>query len=244
MLVAIVLVTGCNSPRRLSYMMDMAYDVPFVAKPAPELFVQRGDRLEIQVFSSVPELTAPFRTQAGQAETMVGDVYLVERDGCIVFPTLGSISVEGKTLNEVRKTITELIQTGGYIKEPMVRVRLANFSVTVIGNAGNTVIPVEDSDINLLQVIARSGRTSGNTNIREVTVIRNERGFRTAYKVNLQTKELFDSPVFYLQQNDIVYIKPQGFQLSSEGQVVMSFVTSGLSLVSIITNFLIWYSRR
>jgi len=242
-LAAIVLSTGCNSPRRLSYMMDLAYDMPFVAKPAPELLVQRGDRLEIQIFSSVPELTAPFRTRSAQAETMVGDVYLVERDGCIMFPTLGSISVEGKTLNQVRETISGLIQKGGYIKEPMVRARLANFTVTVIGSAGNTVIPVEDSDINLLQVIARSGRTSGNSNIREVTVIRNERGFRTAYKVNLQTKELFDSPVFYLQQNDIVYIKPQGFSLSTEGQTIMSFVTSGLSLGSIIANFLLWYRR-
>lgn len=236
------LAVSCSSPRTLSYLRDMPYDIPMVAQPAPELLIQKEDKLEIRVFSSVPELTAPFRMSGG-TESIAADIYTVDKRGSILFPSLGLIPVEGKTLMQVEEIISGLIREGGYINEPMVRVRLANFSITVIGSAGNSVMSVEDGTINLLQVVARSGGTNGNNNIREVTVIRNERGFRTAYRVNLQTKDLYDSPVFYLQQNDIVYIKPQGMRLSSEGQLVMTFVSSALSLGAIIANFLIWYRR-
>jgi polysaccharide export outer membrane protein len=242
-LAAIVLTTGCNTPRKLSYLRDLAYDTPYPAKPAPELVLQKGDQLDIRVFSSTPELTAPFQTQSGASEVTAGDLYTVDRDGYIDFPVLGPVHVEGKTPKETEVSLSGLIRTKGFIKEPTVRVTLANFSVTVVGSAGNTVIPVDDNSINLLQVIARSGGTQENNNIREVTVIRTEKDIRMAYKVNLQSRELFDSPAFYLQQHDVVYIKPEGYRLSSTGQSFFTFMYSSLTLTSIITNFILWSKR-
>lgn len=240
----IVLTVGCSTPRKLGYMLDLEYHESSEAKPAPELVVQRGDKLEIKVFSPVPELTAPFRAHSAPSESLAIDMYEVDREGFILFPTLGLVSVEGQTLKEAGDSIAERIRAGGYINEPTVRVRLANFTVTVIGSAGNTIIPVEDSDINLLQVIARTGGTDMNDNIREVTVIRTEAGIRTAYQVNLQSRDLFNSPVYYLKQHDVVYVKPQGVRLNAEGQMVMSFVSAGLSLGGILSNFLLWSNRR
>ena len=75
-------------------------------------------------------------------------------------------------------------------------------------------------------------------------VVRTENGQRTAYKVNLQSRSVYDSPAFYLRQNDMVYVKPRGSSLSSEGQTVMTFVGTGLTLASIITNLLIWTRYR
>ena len=242
-LAAFLLATGCNSPKKLSYMRDMEYNTPYTAKPAPELLLQKGDRLDIRVFCSSPELTVPFQMRAGAAEATAGDLYTVDRAGFIDFPVLGPVYVEGKTLKETEQVLAAGIRNIGFIKEPTVRVTLANFSITVVGSAGNTVIPVEDSEINILQVLAKSGGTRENNNIREVTVIRTEKGIRTAYKLNLQSRELFDSPAFYLQQHDIVYIKPEGTRLSASGQSAMSFVSAGLSLGTIISNFILW-SRR
>jgi polysaccharide export outer membrane protein len=74
-------------------------------------------------------------------------------------------------------------------------------------------------------------------------VIRTENGIRRSYSVDLQSKDLFDSPAYYLKQNDVVYIKPKGVRLSASGQTTMSFVTAGLSLMSIIVNALIWANR-
>ena len=240
-----LILAGCNTAYKMSYLHDMAYDTAYPAYPAPELLVQKGDMLDIQVLSPAAELAAPFQLSAGNPEEgrKAADFYTVDSDGEIDFPVLGFMKVEGLTLKQVQEMLVERISASGYIKSPTVRVHLANFTITVVGNAGNTVIPVEDSSINLLQVIARSGGTKGNNNIKEVTVIRTEDGVRTAHKVDLHSKDLFDSPVFYLQQGDVVYIKPQGAQLSSSGQLVMSFVTAGLSLATIISNFILWSNR-
>ncbi len=245
-LAAVLLMTGCNTAYKMTYLQDMSYNMAYPAKPAPELIVHKGDMLAIQVYSSSPELVAPFRL-SGTASADNGkgvDVYTVDSAGEIVFPVIGRVKVEGKTLRSVQDQIADLISRGGYIKSPTVWARIANFTVTVVGNAGNTVIPVEDSSINILQVIARSGGVKGGgNNIKEVTVIRTEGDVRTAHKVNLRSKGLFDSPVFYLQQGDIVYVKPQGAQLSSSGQTALSFATVALSLGTIITNFILWSNR-
>ena len=242
---AMLVLTSCTTAYKMTYLQDMAYNTEYPAKPAPELLVQKGDKLDIQILSATPELAAPF--QLASSTTTEGrkavDHYTVDSEGQIDFPVLGTLKVEGMTLKEVQDAVAQRISDGGYIKSPSVRVHLANFAITVVGSAGNTVIPVEDSSINLLQVIARSGGTSGNANIKEVTVIRTEDGVRTAHKVDLHSKDLFDSPVFYLQQGDVVYVKPRGAQMSSSGQVAMTFVGTGLTLISIITNFLLWSNR-
>lgn len=245
LLAGCLLLASCNTAYKMSYFQDMAYNTAYPAKPAPELLVQKGDLLDIQILSPSPELTAPFQLSAGSADESrkAFDLYTVDRDGEIDFPVLGTLKVEGCTLKQVQEAITDGIQASGYIKSPTVRVHLANFKVTVVGNAGNTEIAVEESSINVLQVIARSGGTKGNNNIKEVTVIRTADGIRTAHKVNLNSKDLFDSPVFYLQPGDVVYIKPQGAQLSASGQTAMTFVSAGLSLATIITNIILWSNR-
>ena len=237
----VVLLASCATAKQMSYFLDMENDVAYEAPAAPELIIQPGDQLGISVSSEDPRLAAPFNPGEGDAASELG--YTVDSRGCIIFPVIGSMKVEGMTLQQVKEVISGRISSLGYIKEPIVNVALTNFSVTVIGNISNSVLNVESQSINLLQVIARSGGTNANSKIKDITVIRTEHGTRTAYSVNLQKNELFNSPVFYLRQNDIVYIKPKGSTLSSEGQTAMTFVGAGLSLASIVTSFLLWSSR-
>lgn len=236
---------ACSTPKQMTYLLDMKYNNPTLAGKAPELHIQSGDVLSIRVSTENMQLAAPFNLAANgtDANNQSASLFVVDSDGYITFPVLGALYVEGETIKEIQNTIAQQIVDKGYIREPVVNVSLQNFSVTVVGSAGNTVIPVQGPSINILQAIARSGKTDSHTNIKDVMVIRTEDGVRTAYHVNLQKKNLFDSPVFFLQQNDIVYIKPRGASLSSEGQTVMTFVSAGLTLGSIITNFLLW-SRR
>jgi len=236
-----VLLASCTTAKQMSYLLDLEQNTPYEAAAAPELLVQPGDRLGISVSSDNAQLAAPFNLGA-EAEA-AGLSYQVDPRGRIIFPVIGSMEVEGKTLRQVQDDIAGRISSLGYIKDPSVNVTLDNFCVTVIGSVGNNVLQVEGSSINLLQVIARSGGTGANSKIKEVTVIRTEKGVRTAYNVNLQKKDLFESPVFYLRQNDIVYIKPKGSTLNGGGQMALSFVGAGLSLVSIITNFILWSNR-
>lgn len=242
LMAATVLLMGCSTPKKNTLLLDMAYNTAYPAPSAPELVLQTGDVLNIQVLSQPMELAAPFHI-TGEEKNPAADVYTIDREGEIDFPVLGVLHVEGLTLKQTERLIVGEISSRGFIRQPTVRVNLDNFAVTVISQSGNTVLPVKGNSINLLQAIASTGGIGANSNIQEVTVIRTQDGQRQSYKVNLQSQELFESPVYYLQQNDIVYVKPRGVSLSSGGQTALSFSGVILSLGSIISNIILWTSR-
>lgn len=227
LLAAAVLLAACSSPAQLGYLRDMEYNTPYRAAKPPELRLQTYDNLTIHIYNTVDELlAAPFNTGAGET-------YDIDVDGNIDFPVIGKIYVEGLTINQLKEEIAHRITTSGYMKDPLVNVKLNNFSITVLGETGKSVMEVPNNSINLLQVIANAGGTQPSSKIRDVMVIRTEDNQRIAYSVNLQSKDLFDSPAFYLHQNDIVYVKPKGLQMSQTGstviqalQTVFSFITS------------------
>jgi polysaccharide export outer membrane protein len=233
-----VLLAACSTPRKISYLRDLEYNVPEVARPAPELRLKVDDRISIQVFCEQPELAAPFNAAGVQIESeggsLLSSTYGVDARGNIDFPILGELHVEGKTLNEVQKEIAAEITRRGYIKDPVVKAELENFTVVVIGQMGQQILPVEGNSLNLIQLLAQLTGELETAKIPDVTIIRTENGIRQAYQVNFQTKELYNSPVFYLQQNDVIYVKPRGVKLSSGGDVFLSFLTPTLSALSSI----------
>lgn len=248
MAVLVALLASCTTPAKLAYLRDMQYDTPYLAKQAPELRLQVDDKLSIQVFSTDAELAAPFNVgnglvgESGQTLSSATN-YTVDKHGDIQFPVLGTMHVQGKTLNEVKEWVSSEIVRLGYIREPIVNVEMENFSITVLGETGQTVMPVEGNSINILQVIARSGGTTEYSKIPDVMVIRTEEGVRMAYSINLQSKDLFDSPVFYLRQNDIVYVKPRGFRPSNSMTAVMSALTPIMTAATAISTIFILAKR-
>ena len=239
-LLALVLsVSACVTPSQITYIKDMEYGKEYPAKPAPELRVQQMDRLSIRVYSSDPALATPFNVgaliQDGVGTTSEAS-YVVDAEGNIDFPVLGTIHVEGMTLKEVQTNISNRIINSGYIREPVVSVNLQNFTVTVVKYGNTDRVNVSGRSINLLQLVAP---TQGEK-IKEVEVIRTENGVRKAYSVDFQTIEMVDSPVFYLQQNDIVYVKPARWQRSQTGQAIRQSITMIMSFINIGANILVW----
>ena len=244
-LLVLFLAAACTTPRTLGYLLDMEYNKDYPATPPPELKAQIEDRLSIQVLSENPVLSAPFNTLltltdlANQTTQQPVLNYTVDRQGNIEFPVLGILHVEGMTLNEIEKLIADEITARGYIKEPVVNASLDNFTVTIIGGQRSTVLDIKGHSFNLLQALARANaQTDEQINIREVTVIRTENGVRTAYPVNLQTKAIFDSPVFYLQQNDIIYYKPKVYRLSQTASNFISFFGTIAGFASMVLTYL------
>lgn len=239
-LLAIVLsVSACVTPSQITYVKDMQYGIDYPAKPAPELHVQQQDRLTIRVYSSDPALATPFNvgalTQDGVGTTREAS-YIVDTDGNIDFPVLGSIPVEGMTLKEVQMNIANRIINSGYIKEPVVSVDLQNFTVTLVKYGTSSRMNIADRSVNLLQIVA----PNIGEKIKEVEVIRTENGVRKAYSVDFLTMEMFESPVFYLQQNDIIYVKPARWQVSPTGQAIRSSINMVMTFVSMASNLLLW----
>ena len=241
----VAMACSCASSKKWTYLRDFEYGDVYEAANAPELRLQPGDEVMIQVRSTNPELAAPFNAGAGlstveSAAPTSAVKYLIDPKGYIDFPVIGTIKIEGKTLKEVKEMIASRIIEMGYIKEPIVDVSMGNFNITVLKETGGNIIQAGNGPINLLQVVAQSGTGGQLVKVKDVMVIRTEDGVRKAYSVNLQKKDLFDSPAFYLQQNDIVYFKPKG---SRESQPFRTFVTSlspVITLGSLVSTFFIW----
>lgn len=240
------LLASCAGPATLGYLRDMEYETVYPAKPAPELKLQEDDNISIHVYSTVDaELAAPFNMGLGVSGggTAAATTYTVERDGTIDFPVLGDIYVKGLTIKEVKEKIAGLINNSGYMKDPVVKIDFNNFKLTVLGEWGKSVMEVPEAKINLLQVVARSGGTSPSSKIDDVMVIRTVNDERIAYSVNLQSKDLFDSPVFYLQQNDIIYMKPKGLQMSTTGSTIVGALQTVFSFITSIAYASWWLNR-
>ena len=136
----------------------------------------------------------------------------------------------------MQQKIAGLIIDCGYIREPVVSVNLSNFTVTLIKYGNTQRVTVTSRSINLIQLIAP---TQGEK-IKEVQVIRTENGIRKAYRVDFQTIAMFDSPVFYLQQNDVVYVKPARWMRSQTGQAIRQSITMIMSFVNTASTILVW----
>ena len=235
----VLLVSACVTPSQITYIKDMEYGKDYPARPAPELRIQQQDHLSIRVYSSDPALATPFNVGAIIQDGVGGTheaSYVVDSQGNIDFPVLGTIPVEGMTLREIQNNIANRIINLGYIREPVVSVNLQNFVVTLIKYGNTDRINVAGRSINLLQLVAP---TQGEK-IKEVEVIRTENGVRKAYTVDFQTIEMFDSPVFYLQQNDIVYVKPARWMRSQTGTAIRQSITMIMSFANMAANIFVW----
>jgi polysaccharide export outer membrane protein len=195
----------------------------------PELIVQPQDMLSIVVSSKEPELALPFNLpivyqaigeSVGQQRLLS---YTVNRDGDINFPVLGKLHVEGLTRNQLEQFVKEKIIAEGYIKEPVVTVQFMNFRVTVNGEVARPgTYEIKNDHITLFEALSMAGDLTIYGKRDNIKVIREKNGERTVFEVDLRTANIFDSPVYYLQQNDIIYVTPSKYrsnQANNAGQV-------------------------
>ena len=158
--------------------------------------------------------------------------YRVDVDGNIDFPMLGKINVEGRTLAEVTQLIKNGIIEGNYIKNPLVAVDFLNFKYTVLGAVGsNGTFTVKGDRVTLLEAIANAGDLGTNARVDKVTVIREIGNERQIFVHDLRSSDIFNSPCFYLQQNDIVYVEPK-YRKKERSERIAQYVTMTLSAIA------------
>ena len=156
---------------------------------------------------------------------------------CVPFPILGKLHVVGLTVNEVQDLVRNKIMEGKYIKDPLVTMEFENFKYTILGEiGGNGTYTVDDGRITLLQAIANAGDIAPNGNIRRVLVYREENGVRKMYSHDLRTNDIFYSPCYYLQQNDLVYVEPKRHKYNETTRVTttISLIMSFVSMLSLL----------
>ena len=206
----------------------------------PQTIIEPNDILGIQVSSLNEEASSAFnvvnREDVG-ATTLSGTRneaggYLVSKTGDIAFPILGNIHAAGLTKDQLTDTLTHMLNDRKLLIQPIVSIRMLNFKVTVLGEVEHaTVIPVASEKISLLEALGMAGDITINGRRDNVLVIREEPGRKVIKRLDLNSSDLFTSPYYYLQNNDIVYVEPNKAKVRSGSNTAMwvSVVLAALS---------------
>lgn len=176
--------------------------------------IQNGDLLGITISTLNPEYNQLFSSGSIAPTSNVGitnelsrNGFLVDNSGQVNLPVLGKVNVSGLTKDEAVKKITD--EVAKTAKEPIVNIRFLNYKVTVIGEVarpGSFTVP--DEKINVLEALGLAGDMTSYGIRDNVLVIREKDGNRNIQSLNLNDKNIFNSPYFQLQQNDVVYVQP------------------------------------
>ena len=192
------------------------------------------DLVSIYVSSLDPQASEPFNLFRGASEGGFNAEqvdYLVDQDGMIDFPVLGKLKIEGLSPDELRSMLRDRLSD--YLKDPIINIRLRNFTVTVLGEVNQAgTYPVVGEQITILEALGLAGDLTLRGVRDNILVIRDFSGTKVYYRIDLTSKELVKSPVYYLTQNDVIYVEPNraGVRETSVGASTTVVVTL-LSLV-------------
>lgn len=235
---------SCATKKQIIYFQDAESLNLKEIETSFEPIIEPNDILYITVSSIDSDVTKPFtRNIATEGSTSGNNIqlqgYLVDSNGDIRFPVLGTLAVMGKTRGTVEMELKAKLSE--YIKDVVVDVRIINFKVTVIGEVKTPgVFRIQDERVTLPEAIALSGDFTLDGNRKEVTVIREENGVRKVSRIDYTSSQIFSSPYYFLKQNDIVYVEPSLKGVRKSGFIpdvpaLLSFVTIVLSTVILLT---------
>jgi polysaccharide biosynthesis/export protein len=244
----VFMAVSCATPK-VAYFMDAQLGQDVLVPSAVDLKLQEGDKISIIVNSRDPLLTNLFNLPiisnqiGGSSSTSISRGmagYTIDRFGEIDFPVLGKLHVAGMSRSEIASYIKESLVSNNLLKDPVVTVEFENLTISVLGEVKNPGrISIDRDRVSLMDAISMAGDLTIYGKRDNVLVQREEKGTKTFYKVNLNSSaDLYASPVYYLQQNDIVYVEPndqRARQSTVNGNNVRS-ASFWISVVSAVTS--------
>lgn len=198
------------------------------------LTIQPNDMLRIGISSLDPTAVAPFKSSAASESGGGADEYLVNEDGNIEFPTIGKVLVKGLQIEEVKTAILKQLMPF-FEQAPIVQVRLTNFRVNVNGEVGSPGLFSASSDrLTIIEAITLAGDFTIYSQRDSILIVREQDGVRNFGYINFNSADVFLSPYFYLQQNDVVYVRPNKNKIASVRDPATRFLPWISAAVSII----------
>lgn len=248
--------TSCSTTKEnnLSYFKNLE-NKQFGELPNSGAFsikVEPDDELVIVVTSSVPAATAAFNAPlvnpGARGNTSLNTegrtaTYIVDNEGCIVMPVIGTLHVGGLTTEEIKKLVTSRV--AATVKDPFVNVTLNGFYVNVMGEVKEpTRVKVTTQRFTVLDALAAAGDMTEFAKREDVMVIREINGKSTYCRINLRDTSVFDSPFFYLKQNDVVYVNPNEIKIDNSkynqnNAYKLSVISTIVSASSVIASLII-----
>ena len=251
-----LLLTACSSTKDISYFQDTQQETTAVVTPK-QITLRPQDKLTILVNTRNNELTNMFNLpyvtrQIGMTSTTQGQAqgvscYSVDKNGNIDFPELGKVNVAGKTREQIAELIKAELINRNLVKDAVVTVEFANLAYSVLGEVKSpNRYAITRDEVTLLDAISQAGDLTIQGQRTNIKVLRTDTdGKQTTHIVNLcSLSDLQKSPVYYLQQNDVIYVEPNKMrarQSTVNGNNVRSssFWISLASLFASIINIMI-----
>jgi polysaccharide export outer membrane protein len=210
--------------------------------------VQVNDILDIKISTLIPETAIPYNS-GGRASNMIANVeilklqgYLVSAEGNVSLPILGQIPVGNKTIFEIQNDIKTKLEENGHLLNPTVVVRVLNAKVTILGEVRSPgTYGYTEQFITLPQALGYAGGVTIDADRKQTWLIREEEGKRQYYKLDLTKTDWFDSPVYTIKQNDIIYVYPNDVKVKSAGFI--GNTSTVLSVASILLTTYVLLTR-
>lgn len=226
---------SCGAPREMAYVSDAERDSAQQILSTYSNSIHTGDQLYIYVYSQTPISAVPFNQEThlvaveqsrlnrvgntnhatrmsetyGRKEGRQVEGYLVDQDGYIIFPVIGKLKVAGITYDSLQNKLQQLLIDGEYVLDAVVTVRPMNFRVSVVGEVRRPrELHITGERLTIFEALAMCGDITEYGLRDNVVVMREKNGMVTPIEIDLTKKTMFDSEVYYLQQNDIVYVQP------------------------------------
>ena len=240
---------SCNPEtyKKINYLQDIDGDTTMSMKVNKGIIIQPQDQLSIIVTSRDPKMAVPFNlsvstfytgselsSSGGASQRITG--YIVDNAGDINFPSLGQIHVSGLNRWELQELIKDKLADSGLLRDAVVTVEFLNFKISVLGEVTSPgTYTVTGDKITILQALALARDLTIYGQRDNVQVIREQNGQRQIFSLNLTSSDIFSSPGYYLQQNDVVYVTPSKVR-AGQGEINENYFKSGsfwISLASI-----------
>jgi polysaccharide export outer membrane protein len=243
-IICLLLLSGCFNTRPTKYLADIN-ETTIPADINPDYLLQSNDIVSIfvssldakstEVFNIPNSFTISAANSNGANSNING--YLINRDGNLQLPLIGTIQAAGLTKKQLKENITKIINDKKLLVDPIVHIRHLNYEVTVLGEVGRpTVISVPNERITLLKALGMAGDITIFGKKDNVLLIRERDGKKLVTRVNVNDAKFLQSPYYYLQPNDVVYVETNSNKLASNsrGAILLPAILSTFSFVIIV----------
>lgn len=231
------LFAACGPKRNLVYFSEGNPKTSIALPAIMEVKIQADDILKIFVTTLSAESNILFNPTASE----IG--YRVDKGGNINFPIIGLIKVDGLTIEQVQIKISKEVEK--YAKNPNVAVQFLNFKITVIGEVNRpSSFTVTDNRVNVLEALGLAGDMTIYGKRENVLVIRQNGNERTMARINMNNRDVLNSPFFNLKQNDIVYVEPdraKAASISENNRYLPVIISAAISIAAVFVQ--VYYGR-
>ena len=233
--IAIILLSSCKPQKAIGYLEDFTDTSGKAQVKYPEPLIQKNDILSIVVYSDAIDqgTTDRLYNLANTGINAATQGYLVDNEGYIQYPRVGKLKADGLTKHQLSDEITKRLSNE--LKNPSVIIRLANFKITMLGEVARPgPISLPSEKVTILEAIGLAGDISVYGKKDDIVVLRDVDGSVEHGKVDLSSKNLFESPYYFLRQGDVVLVNPSKNKARLSDQVFNQRLGIAFSVVNMV----------